>query len=143
MKGKFRFVIFTAIFTVLFGACLYGMAYTANILEDIEAGTYVDSLWSKTSATVAVWMFAAFSILSAAGIISGILRSKAVYVVSIVFFAALFALSGYLGFEHVMSMPWNTTREKVITLIMYIVAIVVSVIGVIINALALAKKSKT
>lgn len=78
MKGKFKFAIFIVIFAVIFGACLYGMAYAANILEDIGAGTYSDSFWSAARATAAVWIFAALSILSAAGIVSGILKSKAV-----------------------------------------------------------------
>lgn len=142
MKGKFKFAIFIVIFAVIFGACLYGMAYAANILEDIGAGTYSDSFWSAARATAAVWIFAALSILSAAGIVSGILKSKAVYVIFIAFFAALFALSGYLGFEHLKSMPFNVTSESVSTLIMFIVLIVISVIGILVNAFSLAKKPK-
>lgn len=142
MKGKFRFVVFAIIFIALLLAFLYGIKYAASVAAEIKAENYTCSFWSEKLATAAIWLFAALALLSAVGIVFGILRCKAVYVIFIVFFAVLLALSGYFGFEHLKSMPFHVTRESIYKLLIYIALIIVSIAGILVNAFSLAKKPK-
>lgn len=140
MKGQVRFTVFAAIFIVLLGVCVYAVAYAAGVSGDIAAGTYTGSFFTETKASAAIWIFSALAVLSVAGIISSAVKGKAVYAVFIAFFAALFALSGYLGFEHLKSMLFNVTNKSIIILAIFAALIILSVIGVIVNALILAKR---
>lgn len=140
MKRKIKFIIFAIIFAALLGASIYGVAFVNDVADSIKEGTYSGTFWSETRAAAAAWIFIAAAALSAVGMVFGIIKSKAVYVVFIALFAALLAISSYLGFEHLKSMPFNVTGENVVKLIIFIALIILSLIGIIVNALGLTKR---
>jgi len=144
MKGRAKFVIFLILLAALFAGGVYFAINAANILTNLLNGKgESDSFWTVTRAIIAVSVYGAIALLAAIGIVSCILRHKFVFVIFIIYFAAILGASGYFGFLHLKSMPYNVNTQTVITLIVYIGLIIVSIAGIIICALAMRNRRKT